>query len=555
MYAKKLLALLLALVLCLGVLAGCNTQPQETTQTTTKATEDTTAATTAATTEATKPAPLTNAERYPIDFDGTLTVVTGKADVEKADNWVRWEKWTGIDVEWITTAQEQTPMLFLDEKQMPDMFFFASGLTTLMINEYGQGGLLVNYMDYLDKMPNLAARYAEDPMLFDAVKDANGDVYTLPYICDTLTMCSNLFYVRTDMTKEAGIEELPTTIEGFLEMCQKLKDYYKDVPGYEPMVCNGVASIMYNGAYSNFFFPAFGDLMRADITTNADWTKIEVGFATEQYKNYISFMHTLYENGYMDDECFVSESNTNKARLIDKTTTMNPFATYLTHENFESGEMDFQVMPPMSSQYQSQTRWALPNNYMQGTFMISSTCSDLNAALAFMDGLFSVREDPMNEEGTVWGISIWLGEMGVNYALDEATGTYEIIVPEGFDSASAWISTAGNGSGAYLKWPYIENAGTGTMIKALGTRDILKPHGVKVFYTSLLTLTQEEQDIYNDVWTDINNKVTEMNAAFITGQADIEAEWDNYIKELYNMGLQDVIDVYQAALDRYNAAK
>ena len=70
--------------------------------------------------------------------------------------------------------------------------------------------------------------------------------------------------------------------------------------------------------------------------------------------------------------------------------------------------------------------------------------------------------------------------------------------------------------------------------------------------TSLLILNQEEQDTYNDCWTDINNKVTEMTAAFITGQADLEKDWDTYINDLYDMGLQEVIDVYQAALDRYN---
>ena len=546
MNTKKRIALLLAVVLCIGTLAACNADPAETTAPP--------ADTTAPAADTTEAAPLTNAERYPIDFDGTLTCVTGKADTDKADFWLAWEEHTGVDVEWITTAQEQTPLLFLDEKQMPDMFFQAYGLDTPVINEYGQAGLLINFMDYLDKMPNVAARYAEDPMFFDAVKDANGDVYTLPYICDTHTMASNLFYVRTDMTKEAGIEELPTTIEGFLEMCEDLKTYYADVEGYEPMVCNGAASIGYKGPYSNFFFPAFGELMSADMTTNADWTKIEVGFATEQYKNYITFMHTLYEKGYMDDECFVSDSNTNKARLIDKTTTMNPFATYLTVDNFESGELDFQVMPPLSSQYQSKARWAMPNNYKVGIYMISSKCSDIDAALAFMDALYSPQEDPLNEEGTVWGISIWIGELGINYTIDEETGTYATIIPEGYDSASGYASVAGSGSGAYLKWPYIENSGTGVMMKALGTRDILKPHGVKVFYTSLLTLTQEEQDIYNDCWTDITNKVTEMNAAFITGQADIEAEWDSYINALYDMGLQDAIDVYQAALDRYNAA-
>ena len=144
--AKRILAVLLALVLCLGVFAACDANPAETT------------APAGQGGAALSADGKTNAERYPIDFDGTLTVVTGKADADKADNWVRWEEWTGVDVEWVTTAQEQTPLLFLDEKQMPDMFFFTSGLTTPMVNEYGQGGLLINYMDYLDKMPNVAAR-------------------------------------------------------------------------------------------------------------------------------------------------------------------------------------------------------------------------------------------------------------------------------------------------------------------------------------------------------------------------------------------------------------
>ena len=44
----------------------------------------------------------------------------------------------------------------------------------------------------------------------------------------------------------------------------------------------------------------------------------------------------------------------------------------------------------------------------------------------------------------------------------------------------------------------------------------------------------------------------EFQAAVLTGEKDVDAEWDTFIKNLYDMGLQDVIDVYQAALDRYN---
>ena len=550
---KRMIAMLLALVLCIGVLAGCETKPAETTAATTKP-AGTTAATTApaATTEATEPAPLTNAERYPIDFDGTLKVVTETKDGDKKFNWLRWEEWTGVDVEWNVSAAEQTPLLFIDDSQLPDIFFNTSSLTIAQINEYGRGGLLINLKDYLDQMPNLSARYAENPGLFDSVTDAEGNFYTLPYYCNTLTMPDNTFYIRTDMTKAAGIEELPTTIEGFLEMCATLKEYYKDVEGFEPMVGNSGKYLQYNNAYAKFFFPAFGELMSPILNTNGDFTEIVAGFATEQFKDYLTFMHTMYAEGYLDDECFVADAPTTKARINAKTAMMHPNPS-LTAADFADGVLDYQLYPALSSEAQPEARWALPNNNRTGKYMITTKCADIEAALAFLDALYSVEEDPINDEGTVWGISLWLGELGVDLEVDKEAGTYTILPHEGFDSASTWLSNAGSNSAAYLEWPYVENTGSTNTVKASGVRDMLRADGVAIFYLDWLKLTQEEQEIYIDCWTDIETKIHEMNAAFITGQADIEAEFDNYVQALYEMGLQDVIDVYQAALDRYNA--
>ena len=558
MNAKKLLALLLALVLCLSTLAACNSDPKETTQVTTKATEGTTAATTAATTEATEPKPLTHSDRYPIDFSGTLTAVTTKTDGDTAHNYLLMEELTGIDIVWTVSASEQVPLMFVGGgSDMPDIFFNAAGIKQSQIKDYGAAGMLINFLDpdILDKMPNLKAAYEADPKLFDAVKDAAGAAYALPYYCYSLTTGGNLFYVLTDMTKKAGWEELPSTIEDFLKMCEDLKTYYADVEGYVPMVSNGGKGVTYNGAYASFFFPAFGELMETGITVTLDGQNIQVGFATEQYKNYITFMHTLYKNGYLDHGCFEVEANTDKARTISKTTTMNPFATYLEPANFENGELDFQVMPPLTSAFQSEARWAIPSRYKNTTFMISSSCKDIDAACAFFDAMYATEENPIKDKNGVsaWGISIWLGECGEDFIINKEDNTYTILDHEGFDNASTWLSSAGHGAGAYIDWPYVEDSGTGLMVKALGIRDILEPKGVNVLSSSLLILTQDEKDIYNDSWTDITTKVTEMNAAFITGQADIETEWDNYIKTLNAMGLQDVIDVYQAALDRYNA--
>ena len=561
MNAKKILALVLALVLCVGTLAACESKPAETTKPAGTTAPATTAGTTAPP-ETTAPVieqiDQVNAEFYPIDFAGTLTAATTRTNANESHNYLLMEELTGVDIEWQISAQEQIPLLFLDAATMPDIFFGPSGVSVTQMQEFGKAGMLVNFLDeeILNMMPNLKANYEADPRLFDGVKTADGEAYSLPYYCYTLTMASNLFYVRTDMTKEAGIEELPTTIEGFLEMLATLKEYYKDVPGYEPMVSNGEASVRFNNAYANFFFPAFGEEMVPGIGVTLDGQSIYAGFATEQFKRYITFMNTLYEEGYLDDECFVADSATNKARLIDKTTTINPFATFLTPANFASGELDFQVMPVLTSEYQSEARWTIPNRYRTTTYAINAALEgeELAAACAFLDACYAPMDNPIRVEGDkiAWGQALWMGELNEDFVLDEENGTYEILPHEGFDSGSAWLTASGHGSSLFLYWPYAENSGTGLMMKAIGSRDILEPNGVYVLDVSLLIRTEEEIDIYNDCWTDIANYIAEMNAAFLTGQADIEAEWDNYVAKLYEMGLQDVLDGYQAALDRYN---
>lgn len=552
MTAKKLLALLLALVLCVGTLAACSSEPQETTQSTVKATDGTTAAT-EGTTENNEPAELRNTDIYPLSSEHTFTLATARPDPEATVNWGLVLDTVGIDYEWRITAAEQTSLLFVDEKSMPDIFWYTSGMSNDQIKDYGKAGLLVNLREYLDIMPNLSAAIEKYPNLLDIVVDENGDFYQLPGYKYELAGASAFFYIRTDHTKAAGWEELPTTVEDFLLMCEDLKNHFSDVEGYYPMLANNENSFKYNNTNSQFLFPAFGELMQPGIGTNDDFTKIEVGFATEQFKRYITFMNTLYENGYLDPDCFNCASTETKARTNEGLCTMHPHATQLTVDNFPSGNLDFQAMPSMTSQYQSQARWPMMDLIKSWQIMISTTCPDIETAVKVLDACFASTDNRLNEEGTVWAESLWLGELGVDFTYDDVANTYEILPHEGFDSSSAWLAVAGPGNTPFMEWPYYENSGTGLMVKCQSFLDIQMPVAVDVFYTNHLILTEEERDIYSDAWIDIDTYVTEMNAAWITGQKDIETEWDNYIDKLYDMGLQDVIDVYQAALDRYNA--
>ena len=66
-----------------------------------------------------------------------------------------------------------------------------------------------------------------------------------------------------------------------------------------------------------------------------------------------------------------------------------------------------------------------------------------------------------------------------------------------------------------------------------------------------LGFTVEEQKIIDQKYVSIHTHVTEMSQKWILGADDPSTSWDRYLKELDSMGIQEVIDVYQAAYDRF----
>ncbi len=67
-----------------------------------------------------------------------------------------------------------------------------------------------------------------------------------------------------------------------------------------------------------------------------------------------------------------------------------------------------------------------------------------------------------------------------------------------------------------------------------------------------ISLTAEESEEYASPYNDIKTYVEENVPLFIRGDRSLDT-WDSFVEEIYSFGLQDCIDIYQAALDRYNA--
>ncbi len=66
------------------------------------------------------------------------------------------------------------------------------------------------------------------------------------------------------------------------------------------------------------------------------------------------------------------------------------------------------------------------------------------------------------------------------------------------------------------------------------------------------TFTDEENRILQSTGEDINKYVEEMRDKFITGDEDLDG-WDNYVQTIEQMGMEELLEVYQAAYDRYQS--
>ena len=69
----------------------------------------------------------------------------------------------------------------------------------------------------------------------------------------------------------------------------------------------------------------------------------------------------------------------------------------------------------------------------------------------------------------------------------------------------------------------------------------------------VLSATAEETEDFTDLNSAISTYCGEMYFKFITGEVDLEKGWDEYIDTLKGMGVEDLIAIKQAQLDRFNA--
>ena len=554
---KKLFALLLAVIMVVSMFAGCTPAPG--TDPSNNSTNPSDNPTNPVPTD--PPVTVKNVDRYPLESDKTFTVVTQANIFENGQTLITeaMEKATGVSIEWQYLTEDQFK-LALTGDDMPDATFLFGGMDKAKVYEYGQAGYFVDFMDYLDLMPNFSALIKAHPEYLSVVQNEDGSVYCLPQALTTTTGSNNLLFYRTDMMKAIGWENPPATTDEFLQYLRELQEHFgatdPDFIAFNAYQPNYMEYDIVR--FPNFLFSAFGELVKTDLTVNSK-DEIVLGAATEQFKHYLEFMNELWnlgkETGAFNTNIYTQDKTASKALNAEGHVAVSPVSTGFTAGCFESGKFELDVMAPLTSEY-----WDTPHWYMAPTCkwgritVLNAKCEDIETMVKWFDAWYAPADDPLNEEGTVFGITPWLGEFDVDFDFNDETMIYTENEHEGI-SMGKFASTQGFATVLYCGWgdgrfPYSQDPNTAVGVKGHGTANNLWPYAVTPVDVAALTLTTEENDIYVDAWADIDQYIDQMTAKFITGELSIEEHWDDYLNELYKMDLQDVLDVYQDAYDR-----
>ena len=507
--------------------------------------------------------PRSNYVSYPVEDTGdTLTVwmeywASDAAASANETLWAKnWQEMTGIKVEFIQPTEGSSSEEFstmIASGSLPDIIVWE------WTNNYTGGpaaaeaeGVLTILDDYVQPYGAAADlwQYLQDnPTVDREVKNDDGHYYCFPFIRgNTYLQCTTGPMYRADLLEKAGYTGKLETLDDWEAALTALKEY-----GIEkPMVVQSLEYLM------RFMGSAYG--IRAGMYVDDQTGEIKNGYTQEAYKELMKRANDWVEKGLLDADLLTCDKKTAMSYIMNDpaAVTVGAGGSFLGsmiksvaadpqayNPDFKMATASFPVMNSGDTVLYGggSYDYATTSN---GSAVITADCKNPELAAKFLNYCYSQSGHYM----------INYGKEGEAYTMVDGIPTYtdEIMHnPNGWSVSTAMTYNGlANGCGPFVQdanyiFQYYE---TDEQKQALhdwadgneSQRTLIPP----------ITLKEDESKQYSVLSTQMNTFISEYSAKFYTQVLDVDTEWDNYIKQLNDTGMNDMIGIYQSALDRYN---
>ncbi len=436
------------------------------------------------------------------------------------------------------TGKTEALNLMLASGKIPDIV--GSSRIKDFVNQYGPEGAFLPLNDLIDEhAPNLKKFFEEKPEIAAAISAADGKMYYIPYLPDG--KYGRAYWIRTDWLDALGLD-MPETVE----------DYEKVLRAFKTQDPNG------NGEADEvpYFARQWPELIRlvtlwdgrsSGSDTSHDFMvvdgKIEHPYAGEGYREGIKNLARWYEEGLVDAEIFTRGSSARDFLLSENLggSTHDWFASTSGYNRLSSDieGFEFKAMAPPASVSGKRIEEHRRIPIKPDGWAIGGTNKHPVETIKYFDFWFT-------EEGRRLAN---FGVEGMHYDMKDGKAIFkQEFLDQGPVNRSLYqVGSQLQGRGYYQDYDYEiqwSNEFALEGIKLYDEGDYLIDQFLGVAFNA------DEQKIYDRHWGSVRDYMLERQQAWVLGNGDVEAEWDDYQSQLEDLGLSKVIDVMNSAYKR-----
>lgn len=542
---RKIVSTVLVLIMMAVMVGGCSSKEKEASKG-----ETTTTAAPTKEAEAETPSVEPVTVSYPIATDQKLAVWSGVlrpeqsfTDYTQSPFHNGLAKNTGIEVEWnfptAGTDAKQAFNLMMASETLPDIIIawtISDGDAEQLIQE----GIIRDLTELLPKYaPNYWNYLQNNEHMNKSYKTDEGHYYGFGNFRETewaATFTGPV--IRKDWLDALGLA-IPVTIEDWDTVIKAFNQEYGATFAFAGNRINpGIASGF--GAYGTFQTGLFID----------DNQKVQLAQAQPEWKAYMAKLNEWYNEGLIDQDITTLDDAGMRTKVLNNkvgisVTAMSQITSWIEDAN-NGGTGAEWIGIPYPGLTSGAAACTIQTEDMVGpvSAVISTSCPEekVELALRWLDYGFS-------EEGfRYWNY----GEEGVSYTMTNGEPTFTELItkaPEGLNAAiQKYIGTAGNGITIQAEG-MVKQKNDIAAVEAANTW-VQNQDSQKHLYPAGATMTAEESNEHTILMTPISTYVKEMGLKFMVGDESID-KFDAFVTELNNMGLARVIEIKQAAYDRF----
>lgn len=457
------------------------------------------------------------------------------------------EEKTGVKMTYNLSTPEATETklnLLIASGDLPTFFtgldmYYVTGRAAAIEDE-----VVVDLSEYLEECaPDYMNLLDENPGMLKSMTTDEGQVaFIAPKAATNYSgMC-----IRQDWLDIVGLD-IPQTYDELAEVLEAFKSEFG---------CTD--AILMNSKFcgdNNTLSAGYGlNLLRGNIGSLAFEVvdgKVELCCQGEGFQEYMSMLADWRAKGYFSSYMEVGPFNAEQFLASDNAGVWTGNNTTLADDwpaaNY-SGSYDFKAVPMadvtktpgeavelggLSVTIDGEHSWSVTNN-----------CTDIENAVKWLNWWYT-------EEGSLAGN---FGREGETYTMVDGTPIYTDLILNNPDGYSVWMAKnvyLGTSSPASEHPARLDPRNTLENEVQQSVKDVWYPENRGTAYTYYGDMTAEESAVYAAKAGDIGTYLEEYMAKVIEGTEDINATYDEMLQNCFDLGLQEVLDIKQAAYDRY----